>query len=308
MFDLYRLNLVDIEDLFTTSRASRVCTDSQIVEVLRTASSPDFDENQETRTAQFKWSIREFSEYKLPGEARHLCSVMLARSVVSKDGLIVTDDGIASGTSASYPPLASMMSVFFDLTRHLVAVEHTGELSITAWRDHVERILQNAAVHLGWATSLTLEPVPESNGIVGLFRSFELLTRLKVTLRIPNPELTRYTRAIYEELVESDVREYTQDMKNRAGISKSESARPFATAVLAEQGYRKGEVQFEGVRDGVFETVLSGSIAARGTINTMRDYVRGIQANAKTKEAKNILVSIISEIDKLHPREMDDGK
>lgn len=307
-FDLHRLNLVDIEDLFTTNRSSRVSNDHQIVEVLRTASSPDFDESQETKTAHFKWSVREFSEYQLLDRSRHLCSVLLARSVVSKDGLIVTDEGISSGTSASYPPPASIMRVFFDLTRHLVAVEHTGDLSITAWRDHLERILQNAAIKLGWATSLTLEPVPESNGIVGLFRSFELLTRLKVTLRIPNPELTRYTRAIYEELIEIDVREYTQDMRNPAGISKSESARPFATAVLAEQGYRKGEVHFEGVRDGVFETVLSGSIAARGTIPAMRDYVRGMQANAKTKEAKSILVSIINEIDKLHPREMDDGK
>lgn len=302
-FDLYRLNLVDMDDLFMVGRTAVIRSDEGIVELLEAACAPEHDVTQETKSAEFKWSIRYFSEYQVPERRRHLCSVLLARSVISKDGLIVMDDGIATGTSSSFPPLASTMSIFFDLSRHLVAVEHTGDLAPTAWKDFIEKILQRAAISIGKSTGVSLEPVPEENGILGLFRSFDVLTRLKVTLRIPNPELTRYTKMIYEELVDGDIREYTQDMKNSRGISKSETSRPFATAVLAAQGYKSGEVQMEGIRDGSFDKVLSGSNAARGSIPMLREFVRGMHATAKTKEAKATLIAIIAEIDKIHPKD-----
>ncbi|MFH7611859.1 hypothetical protein RA272_31135, partial [Pseudomonas syringae pv. tagetis] len=61
------------------------------------------------------------------------------------------------------------MSIFFDLSRHLVAVEHTGDLAPTAWKDFIEKILQRAAISIGKSTGVSLEPVPEENGILGLF-------------------------------------------------------------------------------------------------------------------------------------------
>ncbi|MFT6099645.1 MAG: hypothetical protein ACJAYF_002194, partial [Arenicella sp.] len=179
--------------------------------------------------------------------------------------------------------------------------EHSGELSQVSWKDHIERIFDDVALSIGKASTLKLEPVPERHEIIGLFKSFDKITRIKATLRIPNPELTRYTRSLFEDLKFSDVREYTQDMKNPSGLSKSEEARPFATAVLAQQGYKSGDVQIEGYRNDGFEKVLSGSNASRGAINSLRQFVRGLSANAKAKETQKVLSEITKEIDRIHP-------
>jgi hypothetical protein len=90
-------------------------------------------------------------------------------------------------------------------------------------------------------------------------------------------------------------------MKNPNGLSKKQEALPFASAVLAEQGYKKGDVQFEGLRNGAFEQATSGSSAARGNVRGLRDYVRGMHANAKAKETQRALAAIAAEIDRLHP-------
>lgn len=300
-FDLFRLNIEDTEDLFAGSNLLRIRTNDDITAVLRIAAEPEQDQIQKTRSAVFKWSIREYRDFSEFDPSRRLLHVVLARSVLERDGLIVTDDGMSSGTSLLNPPLASTAVCLFDLSRHLVAVEHTGELSQTAWKEFFERILSTTALSLELWSSISLEPVPEQNGIIGLFRSFERLTRMRVTLRIPNPELTRYTRQLYEDLSNSGIREMTQDMKNPNGLSKAEDARPFASAVLAEQGYKKGDVQFEGLRNGAFEQASSGSTAARGSVRGLRDFVRGLHANAKAKEAQRVLLAIAAEIDRIHP-------
>lgn len=150
-----------------------------------------------------------------------------------------------------------------------------------------------------------LEAIPEKNGIVDLFRSFERITRMKVTLRIPNPELNRYTRALFDDLTVSGVREFMQDMKNPNGMSKAENARPFASAVLAGQGYKKGEVQIEGFRNDTYEIATSGSDAVRGNVRGLRDFVRGLLANATTQEGRRVLNAVCQEIDRIHPRPED---
>lgn len=301
-FDLYRLNVVDFEDLFLEDAdQSRIRSDNEIKRVLEASCEAKRDQPQETRSAEFLWSVREFNCYPVIN-SRSLCSLILARSTISKDGLIVTEEGISAGKSSATPPLASAAMVFFDLTRHLVAVEHTGELSQTAWKDFFERIISETALSLGLTSFFELEPVPEKHGIIGLFKSFDKITRIKMTLRIPNPELTRYTKSLYDDLAKSGIREYTQDMKSPNGLSKSEDARPYASAYLAEQGYKKGDVQFTGIRNDVEETIRSGSASARGSVKQLRDFVRGMHTTAKTKEAQAALSSIIEEIDKLHPK------
>lgn len=305
-FDLYRINIVDFEDLFLDgSEEARIRTDEALLSNLEDACRSEFDQTQETSRSEFLWSLRQFTEY---GDlsTRRMASVVLARSVMRRDGLIVTDEGIAHGTSSSSPPLAAAMALLFDMDRHLVAVEHTGELAQTAWKDFVEKIVYETALASGWASSIELEPVPEKHGIIGLFQSFERITRMKVSLRIPNPELSRYTRALYNDLAESGVREYSQDMKNPNGLSKSESARPYASAALAEQGYKNGEVEFQGVRDGEHDTVKSGADAARGRVPVLRDFVRGLHANANTQEGRRALRAVIDEIDKLQPVENEE--
>lgn len=299
-FDLFRLNIEDRADLFQLSDVPRLRTDDDLRTLLQVATESEQDQIQKTRSAVFKWSLREFRDLSdLNG--RQLLHVIFARSVLERDGTIVTDNGMSVGTSSLNPPLASTAVCLFDLSRHLVAVEHTGELAPTAWKDFLQQILGTAAYRMKRGSTIELEPIPEQNGIVGLFLSFQRVTRMKVTLRIPNPELSRYTRALYDDLSTSGVREFTQDMKNPNGMSKAENARPFASAVLAEQGYKKGEVLIEGVRNDTFEQASSGSTAARGNVRGFRDFVRGMHANAKTKEAQKVLSAIAAEIDRIHP-------
>jgi hypothetical protein len=293
-FDLYRLNIVDIEDLFIETDVLRVRGNADLLKIIGNACASDFDEEQETRNTLYKWSLRYFENYINILPERNIISVVLARSVLEKDGLIVTDDGISSGSSMSTPPLASTMILFFDMQRHLVAVEHSGDLSQVAWKDFLEKILSNVALSLDKESIIKLEPVPEKHKILALFRSFDRLTRIKVTLRIPNPELTRYTQHLFDDLRQSDIREYSQDMKNPNGLSKSEISRPFASAALAQQGYKDGDVHMEGFRNDNYEKVISSSTATRGSINSLKDFVRGLKANAKTKE-----------IDRIHPIELE---
>lgn len=300
-FDLFRLNIVDSFDLFMPDQSSLIRSDEDIVKLLEVACSSEFDKEQKTSTAKFKWCLRYFSDYEALIPERRILSAVLARSVLEKDGLIVTDDGISEGSSASNPPLASTMVVFFDLKRHLVAVEHSGELSQVSWKDHIEKIFDDVSLSLGKVSSIKLEPVPEKHEIIGLFKSFDRITRIKATLRIPNPELTRYTQSLFEDLKASNVREYTQDMKNPGGLSKEENARPFATAVLAQQGYKAGDIHMEGYRNDDFEKVVSGSSASRGAVNSLKQFVRGLSANAKAKETKKALGEIAKEIDRIHP-------
>lgn len=301
VFDLFRLNIEDSSDLFAERNPNRLRGDANIKKLLEASCSPDHDQKQETRSAVFKWSARSFIDIGEITEDRNLIYIVLARSVLEKDGMSVTDEGLTTSTSISYPPLASTIVCLFDLTRHLVAVEHTGDLSNTAWRDFLHKILASAALSLGWWSTIELEPVPAYNGIVDLFLSFQRVTRMKVTLRIPNPELNRYTKFVYEDLENSGIREITQDMKNPNGLSKSEDARPFASAVLAEQGYKKGEVTLEGMRDDTFEVAQSGNEAARGIVKGLRDFVRGMSVNLRTKEAKSAIDAICAEIDRIHP-------
>lgn len=300
-FDLFRLNVVDLVDLFMPEQSSLVRGDDDLIRIIKLACSSEFDKEQDTSSAKFKWSLRYFSDYKNLIPDRRILSAILARSILEKDGLIVTDDGISEGSSASSPPLASTMIVFFDLKRHLVAVEHSGELSQVSWKDHIEKIFDDASLSLGKASTIKLEPVPEKHEITGLFKSFDRLTRIKGTLRIPNPELTRYTKSLFDDLKASNVREYTQDMKNPGGLSKDENARPFATAVLAQQGYKTGDFQMEGYRNDTFEKVTSGASASRGAINSLKQFVRGLSANAKAKETQKALSEIAKEIDRIHP-------
>jgi hypothetical protein len=200
--------------------------------------------------------------------------------------------------------LASTMMLFFDMQRHLVAVEYHGELSQNKkWKKAFSKIVVNAANAMHMSSSLILEEVPEKHEIIKLFKSFDRLTRLKVYLRLPNPELSRYTKALYEDLQNGGIREYLQDMKNPSGLSKKEQTRPFASVALAEEGYKSGEVLFEGLKEGRFTKVKSSEEAARGTLEILKDYVRGIAANAKAKETRHVLSAITDEIDRLHPKE-----
>lgn len=140
-FELYRLNIEDENKLYPNF-GERIRTDKQIVDVLKHATTSDFDTKKQTSSMLYKWSLRQFTDYgDLPNRGR-VVSVVLARSILKKEGLIVTDNGIVSGTSDSHPPLANMITIFFDLHRHLVAAEYLSDIMQSkAWKSAPQRRL-----------------------------------------------------------------------------------------------------------------------------------------------------------------------
>ncbi len=174
--------------------------------------------------------------------------------------------------STSTPPLAIPLCLLFDMARHLVAVEFNSTLMASdVWRSTVHEIFDAAAVSLKLRSTLRLEAVPETSAILGAFASFSRLTRLRLMLRLPNPELSRFTEKLKKEMETAGIREYKQDMSNPSGLSQREDALPFASVAMAQDGYKVGEVLMEGIIEGKKKTVRTGKSAARGKVDISKD-------------------------------------
>lgn len=181
-------------------------------------------------------------------------------------------------------------------------------MSSLAWVDALHQILDKAANALNIRTQIRLEPVPEANEVMEAFRSFERLTQLRVTLRLPNPEISRYAKSLFDQMKSGGIREYSNDIKNGSGLSQAEGQLPHAIASLAQDGYKKGEVFMSGIRQGRRTRLKTGRTAARGQVERVRDFVRGQVTIARTKEAQSALAAILEEIDNMHPAPEPDAE
>ncbi|MGA8151806.1 MAG: hypothetical protein WB952_12710 [Terriglobales bacterium] len=281
---------------------SVIRADDEILRVLEASTDSRFDRVLESDRATFKWSLREFTSYgrEIDGSPSSIVGVTLARSLIIRSGQTVTDHSIEEARSELSPPAADTIHMFFYMARHLVAVEYNSTIMDSdQWRSSLHSILDECARSLEFQSVIRLEPVPKEAAILNAFRSFQILTRLRVRLRIPNPELDRRTERLRKELVSGEIREYTQDMRNPRGLSKSDENLPFATAAMAQAGYKEGDVVMSGIRDGKRTTLRTGTRAARGRIEGLKDFVRGMATNAKSKEARSAIASILEEVDRI---------
>lgn len=304
-FELYRLNIADsVADLFEQDRPSLSGNDDAIIKVLEAAASPDFSYETQTRRAIYQWDVRGYVNYTDEAiDQSRVVGVTLARSVKQELGEVVTPEGIEEATSQSVPPRADHIDLIFHMGRHLVAVERYTVLTQSwMWREALHSILEDASRREGYRGQIELEPVPREEEILTAFRSFDRLTRLRVWLRIPNPELSRYAQSLYREMEEGGVREYLADLRNTKGLNKAEGKLPHAAAEIAQAGYKKGTVVLEGIRSGKPDKAETGGKAARGTPVVLRDYVRGMHATAKSKETQQALQAILGEMDRIAPR------
>lgn len=301
-FELYRINIVQEEPNLFKEMSKAITSDEDVVKLLEKAASPKYKIVVSGKRRTFEWAVREFYEYFHEREhVERIYGITLARSIVETTGDIVTDDGIEEGVSESEPPLAETCKLFFYMKRHLMVIERRSAIINSGWRRALEEILKKVAYDLEYTGSVEFEPVPRHEEIIETFRSFERLTRMRVTLRIPNPELSRYARQLCKEMEDGKIREYLQDMKNYSGLNTDDGKLPHAAVEIASAGYKKGEVTFEGFRNKRREVVRTGRTAARGQIQEMRDFVRGMNAIAKTKEARQATTAILNEIDRIAP-------
>jgi hypothetical protein len=298
LFEIYRLNIVDEETFMFDFMGVNIRTDDQILQVIKGITNPDLSVITQSGRSTLEWNAREF--FLVNSDHGPVCSVTLGRSTIEQNGKTATADGFEEATTMLSPPPAETFHVFFYMRRHLVVVEYRSELMRNQlWRNSLHNMLDKVSAESGFTSHIRLEPVPEENKILQAFQSFDRLTRLRVKLRIPNPELDRRTERLRREMVANGIREYTQDMKNPSGLSLSEEGLPFATAAMAQAGYKDGEVTMTGFRNGQRRTVRTGNKAMRGRIEGFRDFVRGMSANVRTVEGKNILARITEEVDKL---------
>lgn len=298
LFEIYRLNIVDNDVLSFEFMGKNIRSDEQIMSVLETVTGQNYSVTNQAGRSRFEWQVREFISNNDPQAS--LCAVTLGRSIIEQIGQTATPAGFADATSTFLPPPAETMRLIFYLQRHLVAVEYRSDLMHTQlWRTSFQQMLDDAAIERGFTSRLRLEPVPQERTILRAFRSFDRLTRLRVKLRIPNPELDRRTERLRQEMVEDGIREYTQDMQNPAGLSKSEEGRPFATAAMAQAGYKDGDVTMVGIKEGKRSVVRIGHRAARARIDGLSAFVRGLSANLRTEEGIRVVGLISDEIDRL---------
>lgn len=296
-FELYRMNLIEKEPTIFHQELRGIRADNDILRVLEQATKPDYLAATQGPRATYKWALRAFCDY---GMAPPVVSITLARSTVERQGFIVTDNGIEEGLSEAEPPLAEAIQLFFHMGRHLVAVEHLSTITDTnRWREVFEGLFEKAALDLGYWGTIDLEPVPREEEILKAFRSFERLSRLRLVLRLPNPELTRYSKKLYDEMLAGGIREYLQDMKNPRGLSQEPGQLPHASVEIAQAGYKRGTVKMEGVRNGKKEKVETGLKAARGRLDILRDFVRSIREAAGSAGARQVVESLVNEIDRI---------
>lgn len=302
-FELYRLNIADSDQiLFNQSLPTLAGDDAAIIDVLRSATSPDFSYMSETPTASYRWDLRNFADFGQVQDNR-VVGVSLARSMTEAFADIVTDSGIVEGTSESVPPRADHIELFFHMSRHMVAIErYTPITGSGRWLRALEGILDQVVRQKEYRGRIELEPYPPKEEIMQAFFSFQILTRLRVRLRIPNPELSRYAQHLYQEMANGGIREYLVDMKSKRGLNKDHGLLPHSAAELAKNAYKKGPVQFEGIREGKPDRVQTGGRAARGSLSELRTYIRGLKDNAKAKETQSTLESVLGEIDRIAPR------
>jgi len=248
------------------------------------------------------WSLREFTLYPADAnsEGSETVGVTLARSLITRSGQTVTDHSIEEARSELSPPSADTIHLLFYMARHLTIIEYNSIImSSQQWIAAFHSILDASARLLEFQSVIRLEPVPKEARILSAFRSFQTLTRLRVKLRIPNPELDRRTERLRRELVSGEIREYIQDMRNPRGLSQSDENLPFATAAMAQAGYKEGEVVMSGYRNGKRTTLRTGTRAARGRIEGLKDFVRGMATNARSKETRTAIASILEEVDRI---------
>ena len=228
VFEIYRLNVIESEELYLSFMGNSIRSDSDILRVLSRATESRFDQDSVSGRSTFRWSIREYSEY-MDNATSQVVSVTLGRSTLRQSGQTVTETKFEAALTQMSPPSSETIHIFFYMKRHLVIVEYSSAILATqVWRTSLHSILDRAATSLELHPGIRLEPLPREEEILTEFRSFDRLTRLRVRLRIPNPELDRRTEQLRQEMLKSEIREYTQDMKiptvsRRAkGLSRSQ--------------------------------------------------------------------------------------
>lgn len=294
-FLLFRLNFVDREDLFQAP----ITADSDFVRVVEAAASQEFDVVRQGRRSGYKWALREPVSDAVDEGQRPFVFVTFSYEVMSRRGPIITPQGIRHGVSTVNPPSATLVRVLIDLRRHIFAVEDVPSVVQTrsGWKSALQTILNTAAWHLNFSSKIDLDPIIPTRVVASQLQSFSRITRLRVNLRIPNPDLGPSYQRLYDEMRRGGVRELSQDMRNEQGLTLAPETLPQSALDMAMSGYRKGKIHVYGYRGDQKDGFTVTDDVARIEIEELRDWVEGYAEGQGSSAVRRFAKALISRID-----------
>lgn len=299
-FMAYRLNKSTDGNLWSFYRDNDLVTDDDVIAFLNYACDEEHDKTHETAHNLYKWSLREGTSVVTDADKIILSIYILGRSALEKDALIVDKSGFHEGRSFSSPAPAETMTLIYYWPRHIVLVENRSQMVTgETWLTHYADIMNAVADKHSYSKVPLLENISPTDSILSLFMSFKKVTRVKVHLKLPNPDMSRLTKELKERLQEDCIQEIKQDMFNPLGLSKREGGLPLSSIAMAEQGYKTGPVLIEGESDSGLERIETGKDTAKGSLIGFKSFLRGLRINSRTKEANGILDAIELELSKI---------
>lgn len=301
-FDLYRLVIVDRNDDLFSNQRKALNGDKEILEVFKNLDDEKLDEVTETAFSTFKWSVRNFIHFEATDDAPEVASFALARTALEQTGPVVSKDSITVERIQPDQSLAHPIRIVFYVSRHLFAIEHNSNvISSNKWLSVLHIQLDKACDNLGYRNVMRLEPKPKNEEVMKVFYSFNYLTRFRAHLRLPNPEIDRHAKQLFDEMKSGKVRDFILDIRNSNGLNMEDGSLANSAARLVEAGYKEGSTVLEGFQNGIKTKKVTGKKAARGRLANLREFIRGQETVARTRETKQALVAIILEIDQIAP-------
>ncbi len=301
-FELYRINIVH-DSTGLDMGFQHFKDDIEIANAVESATAPDLYEKDPTGSAYYQWRLVEPLLIKAEdseGLGMIIC-FKLVRETFRKSGAAVTPEGqLREVDTEMTPPLATVSQVVCFMNRHLAVVEHCSDLmGSRKWKKHMEDILAKGASRLSFNSKIHFEAKPKKIDVMEAFDSFDRLTRLKVILLLPNPDLPRFGEELYERMKAGGVRRYVQEMSNPDGLVRQKGELPYAAIALAEAGYKDGEVELTGEVNGQITTKKTGGVPDRGRLDLLKSFIRGLKKGSDSKEALKALRAIQAEINRL---------
>jgi hypothetical protein len=294
-FQVFRLNFTDRAGLFENPLADN----TQFLRVLIEATNTRCDLVNRRRRSGFRWSLRAVhSGLSDEHPPTHFASATFSKELLYREGRVVTDKGLMSAMSQSNPPLAEGTLVFFDIDRHLVGIQESFPImkGSNSWIGQLELILSAAAAWSGFTSGISLDPIAPRPYVESEMRRFQTVNRIRLTLKIPNPQLSEVYRRLYEEMLRGGVRELTEDLRSERGLNLQGDTLPAASFEMALNGYRKGAIWVDGVVDGKQHQLKVDSEVARIEINEVKAYAEGVRDGVDTPKAKRAAALIIQKL------------
>lgn len=306
IFDLFRLNVRHEgppgQQTLPFNGLQQIQSDTDIVKIFSEACHPNFTMPDEVQTATYTWSLTNYAELSgIDSEVGQVIGFQVTRSIVQKVGPTPTDDGKTVVTASDIvPPQSVLAQAIVFLQKHLVAIEYSSEIMQSGkWLDMLHRILTNTSRELGYFSDIQLTVKPNTMEIEKAFHGFDRLTRLSVTLLLPNPEVPDDAKSFFDEMAQGGIKRFKQEMSNPQGLNRAIGKLPHSAISIAQAGYKDGELILEGEVEGVSKLIRTGENPTRGEISEIREFVRGMHAATGDRKVKDTLKRILKEIERI---------